>query len=196
MKYILLAFSLLISGASFAQNLDFILTESYGNGDKQPPIFARISISKKIYELTKGNPKIELACKSSKDKDLQMGLSKGEIYSTHKKFNNGKVNHPCPSGSCYPKKFEDLSDHRQFAVSSPSLIGEIVTNYSIQSTDSWNKRRDMYVSVGIDNWKYAELDNIETLEIYSPSKHGNKFPRVNGFGCLLVDHALQKYLEP
>lgn len=196
MKYIFLTLSFLISGASFAQNLDFILTESYGNGDKQPPIFARISISKRVYDLTNANPKIELVCKYSKDKDLQMGLSKGEIYSTHKKFNNGKANHPCPSGSCYPKKFEDLSDHRQFAVSSPSLVGEIVTNYSIQSTDSWNKRRDMYVYVGIDNWKYAELDNIETLEIYSPSKHKRTMPTVNGFSCTFLDHENRKILEP
>lgn len=196
MKYIFLAFSLLISATSFAQDsLDFILTDAYGSGRSKPLVFARISIPKRVYDLTNANPKIELVCKYGKDKELQMGLSKGQIYSTHKKFSKGQPQF-CDTPACSAKVFADLADWRSSAVSAPEIEGEIVNNYSIRSVNAWIKTRDGYANAGVDNWKYAELDNIETLEIYSPSKHKRTMPTVNGFSCTFLDHENRKILEP
>lgn len=196
MKYILLAFSLLISSASFAkESVDFILTDAYGSGRDKPLVFARISVSKRIYDLTNANPKIELVCKYSKDKDLQMGLSRGQIYATHKAYNNGEAKYCNTTASCRAKIFEDLADWRSMAVTSPKLTGDQRNNFSIESLASWVKTRDSYAYAGVDNWKYAELDNIPMLEIYSPSKH-EKWPRVNGFMCALADHSTKKFIDP
>ena len=197
MKHFLLALSLLISGSSFAQDsVDMVLTDAYGSGRDKPLVFARISVSKRIYDLTKANPKIELVCKYSKDKDLQLGISKGQIYTTHKAYNKGQIKYCNTTASCSTKVFSDLADWRSMAVTSPKLTGDQVNNYSIESTASWTKRRDSYSNAGVDNWKYAELDNIETLEIYSPSKHKRTMPTVNGFSCTFVDFETRKFLEP
>ncbi len=197
MKHFLLALSLLISGSSFAQDsVDMVLTDAYGSGRDKPLVFARISVSKRIYDLTKANPKIELVCKYSKDKDLQLGISKGQIYATHKSYHNGVVNYCNTTSACSARIFADLSDWRSMAVVSPKLTGDQVNNYSIRSTNSWLKTRDEYANAGVQNWKYAELDNIETLEIYSPKKHGNNLPTVNGFSCSFLDYETRKILEP
>ncbi|MFA5584631.1 MAG: hypothetical protein WDA09_10495 [Bacteriovoracaceae bacterium] len=197
MKHFLLALSLLISGSSFAQDsVDMVLTDAYGSGRDKPLVFARISVSKRIYDLTKANPKIELVCKYSKDKDLQLGISKGQIYATHKAYNKGQIKYCNTTASCSAKVFTDLADWRSMAVTSPILTGDQVNNYSIESTDSWIKRRDRFANAGgVDNWKYAELENIAHLEFYSPSKH-DKWPRANGFMCGLVDHASKKFIDP
>ena len=200
MKYLLLITTLWICGTSFAQDtVTLVLSNVHGMGmnDAVKPDFARLEVSRRVYELTKSNPKIELVCKYSKDKDVQMGISKGQVYAFHKAYQNGAIKRCNTSAVCSARKFEDLASKDTIAVTSPMLSGEWVNNYRIESADSWKEVRDRRAGMGYDHWKYAELDNLPLIDTYSPKKHGKTLPApVNGFTCAVADFASRKYLEP
>lgn len=198
MKHLLLFVTLIMSGSSFAQEtVTLVLSNVHGMGMNEAvkPDFARLEVSRRVYELTKSNPKIELVCKYNKDKDVQLGLSRGQVYALHKAYQNGAIKQ-CSEPDCSARKFEDLAYKDTTAVTSPMLSGEWVNNYRIESADSWKIVRDRRADMGLDHWKYTELENIPVLEIYSPSKHKRNLPTVNGFSCTFVDFDTRKFIEP
>lgn len=195
MKHLLLLATLLISGATFAQDtVTLVLSkvQRRGTDDGPKPIFARVEVSEEIFNLTTSKRGIELVCKYSKDADLKLALGIGLVYARHKSFLDNK---PVLCEYCGFQRFRDLLYKDARAKVQP-LIDDKLINYTIESANSWQKLRDLRgIELGMAHWQ-LELEDIPVIEIYSPKKHKKTMPMANDFSCVLVDHQNRKLIDP